>query len=162
MLATDLPIQFPSEETIIITFYVTILNPSCLVVLGYNWLTCHNPLIDWVLGSITFRSPEIRQPHLPPTMSIQDVLLQTSTFDEPLGSTLPSGAPCVSMINAATFMHASKLPDAVSFKIFISNTSKSPTPDTPNTSVDLSNVPEEYHNFTDVFSKGKADTLAPH
>jgi len=28
--------------------------------------------------------------------------------------------------------------------------------------VDLEGVPEEYHNFTDVFSKVKADTLAPH
>ena len=27
---------------------------------------------------------------------------------------------------------------------------------------DLSHVPEEYHNFADVFSKGKADTLPPH
>ena len=28
--------------------------------------------------------------------------------------------------------------------------------------VDLSNVPEEYHKFVDVFSKKKADTLPPH
>ena len=27
---------------------------------------------------------------------------------------------------------------------------------------DLSHVPKEYHNFADVFSKGKADTLPPH
>ena len=27
---------------------------------------------------------------------------------------------------------------------------------------DLSHVPEEYHDFADVFSKGKADTLPPH
>jgi len=29
-------------------------------------------------------------------------------------------------------------------------------------SVDLSCIPEEYHKFADVFSKAKADTLAPH
>ena len=28
--------------------------------------------------------------------------------------------------------------------------------------IDLSNVPEDYHDFADVFSKKKADTLAPH
>ena len=27
---------------------------------------------------------------------------------------------------------------------------------------DLSNIPEEYHDFADVFSKAKAQTLAPH
>jgi len=28
--------------------------------------------------------------------------------------------------------------------------------------VDLNCIPEEYHEFADVFSKAKADTLAPH
>ena len=28
--------------------------------------------------------------------------------------------------------------------------------------MDLSNVPEEYHEFADVFDKAKAQTLAPH
>jgi len=28
--------------------------------------------------------------------------------------------------------------------------------------IDLSSVPEEYHKYTDVFSKSKAETLAPH
>jgi hypothetical protein len=27
---------------------------------------------------------------------------------------------------------------------------------------DLTSVPEEYHEFADVFSKGKADALPPH
>jgi len=31
--------------------------------------------------------------------------------------------------------------------------------DTP---VDLEHIPEEYHDFADVFNKAKADTLAPH
>jgi hypothetical protein len=30
------------------------------------------------------------------------------------------------------------------------------------TPVDLSSIPEDYHEFTDVFSKGKADMLPPH
>src|SRR3979490_2187431 len=28
--------------------------------------------------------------------------------------------------------------------------------------VDLENIPKEYHDFTDVFSKAKAETLGPH
>ena len=49
------------------------------------------------------------------------------------------------------------------FHIHLSNISIS----TNSTSIseeapDLSNVPEEYHDFPDVFSKAKAEKLAPH
>src|SRR6516164_11841200 len=160
-LTMNLPIWFSSGETMTITLYVTPLDSSCSVVLGYNWLICYNPLIDWVLGSITFCSPEIRQSSTPPT-SVQDVPLRTSTSDEPLSSTLPSGAPHILMINAAAFMRASRLPGAVSFRIFISNPSKSDNSATFKNSVDLSNISEEYQDFANVFSKGKANTLVPY
>src|SRR6202041_676487 len=60
--AIDIPLQITPGQITPFTFYVTMLNPSCVVVLGYNWLTHYNPLIDWVLSSNTFPSTCIENP----------------------------------------------------------------------------------------------------
>ena len=77
----------------------------------------------------------------------------------------PSSAPYVSLIGAAAFVHASKLPGATNFTLYIHtedaklhSTATSPPVDTPN----MASVPTAYHDFADVFSKAKATTLAPH
>jgi hypothetical protein len=84
------------------------------------------------------------------------------TIPDPIPNSPPKATPPhISLINAHMYMHTAKLPGSVSFQLQLSPegvlrkaTSVDPT--------DLSSVPEDYHEFADVFSKGKADTLPPH
>jgi len=149
-----------------IKYYVTPLDSSCPLVLGYNWLTRYNPLIDWVLGSITFRPelldesfPTLTSPVASPTMSAtQDTLTPT-----PTPTSDQKSAPHISLISAAAFVRARKLPGVQSFSLFFSDIAASgKSVSFSNEDPDLSQIPAEYHDFAYVFSKSKADTLAPH
>ena len=145
-------------------FYVTPLDPSCSVVLGYNWLTRYNPLIDWVLGSITFR-PQLLDPSSPPlTSSARAAKISPqnpSVSDET--PQISDSAPRISLIGAAAFVRACKLPGTQSFRIHLSDTSLSAkSASVSDEAPDLSLIPEEYHDYADVFNKAKAMELAPH
>jgi hypothetical protein len=78
---------------------------------------------------------------------------------------LSKEAPRVALLNAAAFFHTCKLEGSRCFQLSLAE----PEPETsarlasgkPEL-VDLKDVLQEYHDFADVFSKSKADSLAPH
>ena len=131
-------------------------------VLGYSWLSDYNPLIDWKKRSIHFRTA-------PATRPVSDPVPQASPMAplEPTPPTptpdAPKSVPQVSVVNAAAFARACRLPGSESFTLNLSATSvlgrAASVSETP---PDLSGVPPEYHEFADVFSKTKADILPEH
>ena len=60
--AINIPLQILPGHVTLTTFYVTPLDSSCSVVLGYNWLTRYNPLIDWAKSSISFPATSKENP----------------------------------------------------------------------------------------------------
>ena len=75
---------------------------------------------------------------------------------DPLTPT-PLVAPKVSFINAAAFACFSKMDDNQVYQLFLSN--KTAPDDAP---VNMTGVPPDYHEFTDIFSKTRASTPALH
>jgi hypothetical protein len=153
--AIELPLRFPDGHTQSVDFYVALLDSSISVVLGHNWLTRYNPLIDWVLGSITFRTPLSD-----PLVETQLASARAATAESEPPPKLEE--PWVALLDAATFMRTCT-PDGS--RCFLLNLAPEPSARVASASadlVDLKDLPKEYHDFVDVFSKSKADTLALH
>ena len=51
---SEISIKFPCRTPLKICFLPTKLDCDFPAVLGLDWLTLHNPLIDWVRHSVTF------------------------------------------------------------------------------------------------------------
>jgi len=163
----SLPVKFPSGKCMTLDFYITPLDSCCSLVLGHFWLICYNPLIDWVSGSISFRPPSLLQSlaSVSPVETLVNPLF--SPAENPLQFT-PSETslsnlkrPHIAIISAPALLWALQLSGSKIFAIQFSSTVQAKST-TISEKIDLSSIPEEYHEYTDVFSKSKAETLAPH
>jgi Aspartyl protease len=70
MRATDISVRFPCGTTHQVRFLITKLDTKFPAVLGLDWLTLHNPLINWADSSVTFRD----HPDISPVTTTQSVL----------------------------------------------------------------------------------------
>jgi len=73
-----------------------------------------------------------------------------------------SEQPNITIIGAAAFLHTLKLLGSSNFKLCLCSSDIQANSAKFAEAADLSNVPSKYHEFTDVFSKTKAEVLAPH
>ena len=93
------------------------------------------------------------------TLSISDsVPLGNSSFSSESLSSLSS----VSFINVNTYIHLACLPGSTVFTVTLSVSNSETVSSFSAEPIDLSNIPEEYHKFQDIFSKTKAGNLALH
>jgi len=148
-------------------FYVTPLDSCCSLVLGHSWLTHYNPLIDWVSGSISFQPPSLIQSpaSVPPVETLVNSLF--SLAENPLQFTpseiSPSNSkrPHIAIISMPALLWASQLSGLKIFALQFHSTVQAKSIAICE-KIDLSSIPEEYHEYIDVFSKSKAETLTPH
>jgi len=170
----NLPIMFSTGDCMNLDFYITLLDSSCSLVLEYNWLARHNPLIDWVNGSINFY-PSLQENLTPSCVTANTPLASLSFLDSPLQSlgsavSIPasetsmsnSERPNIAIIGAAAFLGTSKLSGSHNFELCLHSSdiqaNSAKLAETP----DLSNILSEYHKFANVFSKTKAEVLTSH
>jgi len=122
------------------------------------------------LGSIFFwqllqheskSSPSVKT--LPSSATLLKLLDPVPDILKPILLVNPQKPLRVTLINAAAYSCASKLEGSNCFQLRISLpevTGHSTT--TSEIKVDMSTIPEDYHDFTDRFSKSKASKLAEH
>jgi hypothetical protein len=203
--ATDISVWFPCGTAHQVRFLITKLDTKFPAVLGLDWLTLHNPLINWADSSVTFRD----HPDTLPVTTTQSVLANQEelSFDDdtsldlsknlpdsnpvnilepttefisnpivdsisvsdtiPASNHIPNNSgtspiPLISLVSAEAFMRSMQLEGAQCFSILAHEPLKPDLPDKLKFNPDLKNVPEVYHEFSNVFSRQKANTLLPH
>src|SRR5260370_3741517 len=142
-----MPITMLTGETHETEFFITKLDKGYSIVLGYDWLRQHNPVINGVETKVIFRKPVVA-----PTVD--------KTIPTPIN---------ICQVSAKNLKKFSQEPGATMF--FVSKISDSPSAEysirpinirSTELGTDTPPFPLEYQEFADVFSDEKANTLPPH
>jgi len=176
--AADIIVRFSTNDIITVSFYITKLDSSSAFVFGHNWLHRYNPSIDWSASQILYfrKLPPSVPSSAPsgPNVSLEDspvssapsasvpkpsVSSDSDSSSDPLGN---SSLPSVSFINAAAYARLARIKGNTIFTVTISNSDSIAGCSAKTDSADLSGIPEDYHEFADVFSKSEASSLPPH
>jgi len=100
------------------------------------------------------------------SLSFLDTSLQSSDFVVSIPaseiSVSNSEQPNITIIGTAVFLHVSKLPGFHNFKLCLHSSDIQANFAKLAEAPDLSNISFKYHEFANVFSKTKAETLSPH
>ena len=151
-----LDISFLSGEIHNILFFVAPLDSSCEAVLGLNWLVKYNLLVDWTICQLTF--------HTTTSSTVPFPVKSTSALPHPIAAyaaLLSDLSPDIRLINATIFYQATQLEGSRTF--FISYDSLHLRhANLSDEVIDLSSVPDAYHDFSNIFSKRRADSLPEH
>jgi hypothetical protein len=99
-----------------------------------------------------------------PNPTVNSILVPNTipTSNPILNNFSPSPIPLISLVSAEAFMRSMQSEGAQCFSILAHEPLKPDSPDKLKFNPDLKDVPEVYHEFADVFSRQKADTLLPH
>ena len=116
--AITLSLCFETGDIILTSFYVILLDGSCSLVLGHNWLTYNNLLIDWAMSSISFYSPEQSMPEnlctslqsLTPLLSAEPPTSNPLCFSD-------HKAPHIALVSTPAFTLACHLKGSMSYSM---------------------------------------------
>src|SRR5258708_14440893 len=148
-----IPITFSTSELHMLDLFVTKLDEEYLVVLGYDWLTQHNPSIDWVEMKITFCNPKTPPETPSPALKAMDIQLVSKRT---------MGRICQEAGSETFLLSPSGIQQTPNPFHTSPDWLKAKAASTAQPEDTLSGVPQEYHEFCDVFSGEKANALAPH
>ena len=181
--AADLKLRFSTSDILTIKFYVTTLESSTALVFGHNWLHRYNLSIDWSAGQLlSFRqlslsvssSPLTAHSNSKESPAMRYTSASASVSDEgpvPFSASASSASdnssalPSVSFVNAAAYARIARAAGSTVFSLTVSNSDSLPSSSAFSATTDtvnLDRVPDEFHEYADVFSKSRANELAQH
>jgi len=92
-------------------------------------------------------------------LQLSDSMVSISAFETSMSNT---ERPNIAIIDPVAFLHISKLPDSNNFELYLHSLDIQANSTKLAEAPDLSNVPSKYHEFANIFSKTKTETLPPH